>query len=76
MKALQDRGVTKEGVITCLHKRIKNLNDEQEQYKGALHTLNQEVKELREKLEEEGSQKKKEQEVKETIEKKLMALLG
>ena len=48
MKALQDRGVTKEGVITCLHKRIKNLNDEQEQYKGALHTLNQEVKELRE----------------------------
>ena len=48
MKALQDRDVTKEGVITCLHKRIKNLNDEQEQYKGALHTLNQEVKELRE----------------------------
>ena len=27
MKALQDRGVTKEGVITCLHKRIKSLTD-------------------------------------------------
>ena len=30
MKALQDRGVAKEGVITCLHKRIKNLTDGQE----------------------------------------------
>ena len=27
MKALQDRGVAKEGVITRLHKRIKNLTD-------------------------------------------------
>ena len=27
MKALQDRGVTKEGVINCLHKRIKSLTD-------------------------------------------------
>ena len=76
MKALQDRDVAKEGVITCLHKRIKNLADEQEQYKGALHTLYQEVKELREKLEEEGCQKKKEQEAKVTVEKELMALLG
>ena len=54
MKVLQDRGVAKEGVITCLYKRIKNLIDKQEQYKGALRNLNQEVKELREKLEEEG----------------------
>ena len=69
MKALQDRGVAKEGVITRLHKRIKNMTDGQKQYKEALQTLNQEVKELREKLEEEGRQKKKEQEAKETAEK-------
>ena len=60
MKALQDRGVAKEGVITRLHKRIKNLTDGQEQYKSALHTLNQEVMELKGKLEEEGRQKRKE----------------
>ena len=53
MKALQDKGVAKEGVITRLHKRIKNMIDRQKQYKEALRTLNQEVKELREKLEEE-----------------------
>ena len=40
MKALQDRGFAKEGVITCLHKRIKNMTDEQKQYKKALQTLN------------------------------------
>ena len=40
MKALQDRGVAKEGVITRLHKRIKNLTDGQEQYKSALRTGN------------------------------------
>ena len=40
MKVLQDRGVAKEGVITRLHKRIKNLTDGQEQYKSALCTLN------------------------------------
>ena len=76
MKALQDRGVAKEGVITYLHKCIKNLTDGQEQYKSALRTLNQEVKELKEKLEEEGRQKKKEQEAKEMVEKQLAALLG
>ena len=60
MKVLQDRGVAKEGVITRLHKHIKKLTDGQEQYKGAFWTLNQEVKELREKLKEEGRQKEKE----------------
>ena len=60
MKALQDRGIAKEVVITHLHKRVKILTDEQEQYKGAVRTLNQEVKDLRGKLEEEGRQKKKE----------------
>ena len=62
-------------MITRLHKRIKNLTDEQEQYKGALRTLNQEVKELREKLKEEGRQKN-EQKAKAAVEKKLTTLLG
>ena len=52
------------------------LTDEQEQYKETLRTLNTEVKELNEKLEKEGHQKKKEQEAEATIEKKLTALLG
>ena len=69
MKALQDRGIAKEVVITHLHKRVKILTDEQEQYKGAVRTLNQEVKDLRGKLEEEGRQKKKEQEAKAMVEK-------
>ena len=60
-------------VITRLHKRIKNLTDEQEQYKSAFCTLNQEVKELREKLEEEGHQMK-EQEAKAMVEKELTTL--
>ena len=76
IKALQDRSVAQDGVIARLCKHNGTLTDEQEQYKKALRTLNKEVKELREKLEEEGSQKKKEQEAKETIEKKLTALLG
>ena len=74
MKALQDKGIAKERVITRLHKCIKNLTDGQEQYKGALWTLNQEVKELRQ--EEEGCQKKKEKKAKEAMEKELTALLG
>ena len=54
MKALQDRSITQEGVIASLRKRNETLTDEQKQYKGALRTLNTEVKELREKLEEVG----------------------
>ena len=50
--------------------------DGQEQYKSALRTLNQEVKELKEKLEEEGHQRKKDLEAKETVEKELATLLG
>ena len=42
------------GVITRLRKRNETLTDEQEKYKEALHTLNNKVKELREKLEEKG----------------------
>ena len=76
MKVLQDRGVAKERVITHLHNRIKILTNEHEQYKGVVRTLNQDMKDLREKLEEEGHQKEKEQEAKATMEKELTALLG
>ena len=76
MKALQDRGVAKEGVITHLHKRIKNMTDEQKQYKKAFRTLNQKLKELKKKLEKEGRQKKKEQDAKETAKKELATLFG
>ena len=75
MKALQDKGVAKEGVITYLHKRIELLTDKEEQYKGAIRSLNKEVKNLKGKLEEEGRQRKNEQEAKEKVEKELMALL-
>ena len=76
MKALQVKGVANEGVIARQEKRIKNLTDGQDQYKDALCTLNKEVKELKEKLEEEGRQRKKDQEAKETAEKELTAILG
>ena len=69
MKALQDRSVAQERVIARLRKRNKTLTDEQEQYKDALRTLNKEVKKLREKLEEEGRQKKNEQKAKAIVEK-------
>ena len=62
-------------MIALLHKHIKILTNKQEQYKGALRTLNQEVKELREKLKEEGRQKN-EQKAKAAVEKKLTTLLG
>ena len=41
-------------MITRLRKRNETLTDEQEKYNKALRTLNNEVKELREKLEEKG----------------------
>ena len=60
MKALQDRTVVKEGVISSLHKCNEILTNEQAQYKDALRTLNKEVTKLKEKLKEEASQRKKE----------------
>ena len=54
MKALQDRSITQEGVIARLRKRNRTLTNKQKQYKEAFRTLNTEVKELREKLEEMG----------------------
>ena len=50
--ALQDRCVAKEGVVTRVRKHNANLMNEQGQYKEAVRTLNQELKEVREKLEE------------------------
>ena len=48
--ALQDRCVEKEGVVTRVRKHNANLMNEQGQYKDAVRTLNQELKEVREKL--------------------------
>ena len=50
VKAFQDRCITKEGVVTRVRKHNANLINEQGQYKNAVRTLNQELKEVREKL--------------------------
>ena len=48
VKALQDRCVAKEGVVTQVRKHNTNLLNQQAQYKEAVRTLNQELKEVRE----------------------------
>ena len=50
IKALQDRCVAKEGVVTRVRKHNTNLMNEQRQYKDAVRTLNKKLKEVREKL--------------------------
>ena len=62
VKALQDRCIANEGVVTRVRKHNATLMNEQGQYKEAMHTFNKEVKELKEKLVEAGSQKQKLQE--------------
>ena len=57
VKALQDRCVAKEGVVSRVRKSNKNLLDAQVQYKEALQTLISELKELKENLGEAGCQK-------------------
>ena len=52
VKALQDRCVAKEGVVGRVRKHNATLMNEQGQYKEAIRTLNKELKEVREKLEE------------------------
>ena len=52
------------------------MTDEQEQYKSDLRSFNQEIKDLKEKLEEEGRQWKKDIEAKETAKKELASLVG
>ena len=48
--ALQDRCVAKEGVVTRVRKHNANPMNEQGQYKDDVRTLNQKLKEVREKL--------------------------
>ena len=48
--ALQDRCIAKEGAVTRVRKHNAHLMNEQGQYKDAVRTLNQELKEVREKL--------------------------
>ena len=62
VKTLQDRCIAKKGVVTRVRKHNATLMNEQGQYKEAVRTFNQEVKELTEKLVEAGSQKQKFQE--------------
>ena len=76
MKALQDRSVAQEGVINRLHKRNETLTNEQEQYKGALHMLNNEVMTLNEMLKEEAHHLEKAQEEKTNLEAELTAIYG
>ena len=62
VRALQERCLAKEEIVTRVRKHNATLMNEQGQYKEAMRTFNKEVKELREKLVEAGSQKKKLQE--------------
>ena len=62
-------------MIARLHKCIKLLTDEEKQYKDATRSFNEEVKVLKGKSEEEGHQRKSEQEAKEKVDKELTALL-
>ena len=62
IKALQERCLAKEEVVTRVRKHNATLMNEQGQYKEAMRTFNKEVKELKEKLAEAGSQKQKLQE--------------
>ena len=59
VKALQDRCVAKEGVVTRDQKHNTNLLNELRQYKDAVRTLNKELKEVREKLAEANRQNEK-----------------
>ena len=62
VKALQERCLAQEVIVTCVRKHNATLMNEQSQYKNAMRMFNKEVKELREKLVEAGSQKQKLQE--------------
>ena len=61
-------------MISWLRKQNKTLANEQEQYKGALYTLNTEVTALTEKLKKEAHIREKAQEAKTNLENELMAL--
>ena len=55
IKALQDRCIVEEGVISRLRKHLEIKTNEQVQYKGAIRTFNEEVMALKDKLTEEAS---------------------
>ena len=57
--ALQDRCIAKEGVVTRVRRHNAHLMEEQGQCKEAVRTLNNELKEVREKLVEAGRQSEK-----------------
>ena len=71
IKALQEHCVAKEEVVDHVRKHNATLMNEQGQYKEAMRTLNQEVKELKEKLEEADRQKQKLQKEVTTLRKKV-----
>ena len=50
VKALCDRCVAKEGVVTRVRKHNTNLLNQQTQYKESVRILNQELQEVKEKL--------------------------
>ena len=76
MKTFQNKSIAQETVINRLLKRNETLTNEQEQYKGALCTLNKEVTTLTEKLKEEARLREKVQEEKMNLEAELMANCG
>ena len=62
VKALQDRCVAKEGVVTRVRNHNTNLLNQQAQYKEAVRILNKELQEVKEKLAEVSGQNEKLQE--------------
>ncbi|KAK9990930.1 hypothetical protein SO802_025915 [Lithocarpus litseifolius] len=76
MRAIQVKGAKNEELMALQRKRITNLSDGLDQYKDACRTLNGEIKELKEKLEEIACQLEQEREAKMTAEKELTSLLG
>ncbi|KAK9987401.1 hypothetical protein SO802_032352 [Lithocarpus litseifolius] len=70
------KGAKSEELLASQQKHIKNLTDGLDQYKDAYRTLNGEIKELKEKVEEETRHLEKEREAKVTAEKELTSLLG
>ncbi|KAL0000418.1 hypothetical protein SO802_014199 [Lithocarpus litseifolius] len=76
MRAMQVKGSKNEELLAHQKKRIANLTDGLEQYKDACRTLNGEIKELKEKLEEGTRQAEQEREARVTAEKELTSLLG
>ncbi|KAK9999677.1 hypothetical protein SO802_019280 [Lithocarpus litseifolius] len=76
MRAMQVKGAKNEELLARQKKRITNLTDGLDQYKDACRTLNGEITELKEKLEEGNHRVEQEREARVTAEKELTSLLG